>query len=142
MKNKKGFTLIELIAVIIILGVIFLIAIPSVSSIIMNSRKKTYLLDADRFIGAAKDFINSNNINLRDENMTFYIPKKCLDVDKSQESPFGEWKQVYVVVTYDGTKYQYYYASTDAEKMGITLTHSSNLKTSSIKTNVSSIIKT
>ena len=139
MKEKKGFTLIEVIAVIIILGVIFLVAIPSVSSIIMNSRKKTYLVDANRYIDGAKNFIHSNNINLRDESITFYIPSKCLDVDKSQESPFGEWKEVYVAVTYDGTKYQYYYTSTDTEGMGISLTHSSQLKNSSIKPNISSI---
>ena len=139
MKNKKGFTLIEVIAVIVILGVIFLIAIPSVSSIIMTSRKKTYLVDAGRYIEATKNFIHSNNINLRDENITFYIPSKCLDVDKSEESPFGDWKDVYVAVTYDGINYQYYYASTDTEGMGITLTHSSQLKNNSIKPNISSI---
>ena len=139
MKDKKGFTLIELIAVIVIIGVILLIAIPSVSSIIMTSRKKTYLVDAGRYIDGAKNFVNTNNINLRDEKITFYIPKKCLDIDKTKESPFGEWKDVYVVVTYDGTKYQYYFASTDSEGMGITLTHSSKLKPSSIKTNVTSI---
>ena len=137
--NKKGFTLIEVIAVIIIIGVIMLIAIPSVSSIIMSSRKKTYIVDANRYIEGAKNFINTNDINLRDGNTTFYIPKKCLDMDKSQESPFGEWKDVYVVVTYDGYKYQYYYASTDTKGMGITLTHSSELKNSSIKTNIESI---
>lgn len=44
MKNKKGFTLVELLAVIVILGVLLLIAVPAVSSIIENSKR-----------GAAKD---------------------------------------------------------------------------------------
>ena len=139
MKNKNGFTLIEVIAVIVIIGVVMLIAVPSVSTIIMNSRKKTYIVDANRYIEGAKNFINTNDLNLRDETTTFYIPKTCLDMDKSQESPFGDWKDVFVVVAYDGYKYQYYYASTDTEGMGITLTHSSQLKNSSIKTNVNSI---
>ena len=139
MKNKKGFTLIEIIAVIVILGVIMVIAIPSVSSMIMNSRKKTYLVAANRYIDGAKSFVSTNDLNLRDESITFYIPKKCLAMDKMQESPFGEWKDVYVAVTFDGVKYQYYYTSTDTAGMGVSLTHSSKLKTSSIKTNVTSV---
>ncbi len=41
--NKKGFTLVELIAVIVVLGVLLLIAIPSVSKIIETSSKNAYL---------------------------------------------------------------------------------------------------
>ena len=41
--NKKGFTLVELLAVIVILGVLLLIAVPSVNNIINNSRKKAFL---------------------------------------------------------------------------------------------------
>jgi type IV pilus assembly protein PilA len=37
-KNKKGLTLIELLAVIVILGVIAAIAVPSVGGIISNSK--------------------------------------------------------------------------------------------------------
>ena len=41
--NKKGFTLIELVVVIVILAIILLISIPKISSAITNSRKKTFL---------------------------------------------------------------------------------------------------
>lgn len=40
--NKKGFTLVELLAVIVILGVLLLIAVPSVNNIINNSKKKAF----------------------------------------------------------------------------------------------------
>lgn len=39
-KNEKGFTLIELLAVIIILAIIALIAVPTITSIIGDSREK------------------------------------------------------------------------------------------------------
>ena len=41
--NKRGFTLIEILAVIIIIGVLLLIAIPSVARYIENSRKSAYV---------------------------------------------------------------------------------------------------
>ena len=41
MKNKKGFTLVELLAVIVILGVLLVTATPMVFNAIKDSKKKT-----------------------------------------------------------------------------------------------------
>ena len=38
LKNQKGLTLIELLAVIVILGIIAAIAIPSIGNIIQNTK--------------------------------------------------------------------------------------------------------
>ena len=38
MKNKKGFTLVELLAVIIILGVLLMIAVPAVQNVIKKTK--------------------------------------------------------------------------------------------------------
>ena len=42
MNNKRGFTLIELVAVIVILGVLLIVAIPAVSQYIKQTRETTY----------------------------------------------------------------------------------------------------
>ena len=48
--NKKGFTLVELLAAIYILAVICLIAVPSVINLTNKNKKSTYVNDAKRFI--------------------------------------------------------------------------------------------
>ncbi len=42
MKNKKGFTMVELLAVIAILGILSLIAVGSFTNILSKSKKQTY----------------------------------------------------------------------------------------------------
>ena len=55
MGNKKGFSLIELIAVIIIIGIIAIIAIPVVSNYVNSSRDKTYVTYENSMTQAAKN---------------------------------------------------------------------------------------
>ena len=45
-KNNKGFTLVELLAVIVIMGILMMVAIPAATKTIINSRKDIYLNDA------------------------------------------------------------------------------------------------
>ena len=52
--NRKGFTLIELLAVIVILGVLLIIAVPKVSQYITNSRKNSFISEANIFIDSVK----------------------------------------------------------------------------------------
>lgn len=53
LKNEKGLTLVELLAVIVILGIIAAIAVPSIGNIIENSRFKAIKGDAQTILSAA-----------------------------------------------------------------------------------------
>lgn len=48
-KNNKGFTLIEIIAVVAILGIMSVVVVPGIFSLINQSRDEIYLQDARRY---------------------------------------------------------------------------------------------
>ena len=52
--NKKGFTLVELLAVIVILAVVMLIGITAIGPLMTNSRKAALRSDGLDLINAAK----------------------------------------------------------------------------------------
>lgn len=54
LKNKKGFTLVELLAVIVVLAIIILIAMPSVLSSMEKARKNSFAVEANEVIRAAQ----------------------------------------------------------------------------------------
>ncbi len=119
-KKKKAFTLIELLAVIIILGIIMLIAIPSVTNSITSSRKKTYVNTAKQYIKAASTLVNSGELELYNQEVTYYIPSKCIPVEKGGKSPYGgDFNPGYVLVTYNQTGYNFYWMSRDNQSIGV-----------------------
>ena len=52
--NKKGFTLVELIAVVSIIAIIALIATPSIMTLSNNSKKEQVISDAKKFVSDVK----------------------------------------------------------------------------------------
>ena len=77
MQNKKGFTLVELLAVIVILGVLIGIAVPSYISIRNNQLDKIYISKIKKIEAAGKLYVqdhpNSNQVNLKDLQSKGYI---------------------------------------------------------------------
>ena len=58
MRNKKGFTLIELMAVIILLGLIIMIIVPKITDSIENSKKNAAIDSALGYVKSARDYYN------------------------------------------------------------------------------------
>ena len=61
-KNNKGFTLVELLAVIVIMGILMMVAIPSVTRTIENSRKDTFVDIAKSYANAARSMWTTDNL--------------------------------------------------------------------------------
>lgn len=60
--NKKGFTLVELLAVIVILAVIILVAMNAVIPQMQKARKNAFITEAERYLQAAKTYYTGEAI--------------------------------------------------------------------------------
>lgn len=71
--NNKGFTLIEVLAVIAVLLVIFLLVFPNVNKILDMSAETTEELQIDKILDAAYDYSLKNTVILPESGITTYI---------------------------------------------------------------------
>lgn len=93
MKNNKGFTLVETIAVIIILGVVLSIAVPSITNVVKSTNKNRMISDAETFISEVKEYVESDTIGNTSEKY-IYTLKDIKDKTKLSKSPYGkEYKE-------------------------------------------------
>lgn len=54
MKNNKGFTLVELLAMLVVLGVLMGVTIPNITGILEQSKKNSFIQDATKMVESAK----------------------------------------------------------------------------------------
>ncbi len=113
MRKDAGFTMIELLAAVVILGILLSIAIPTVSGVLKDSRNRTYIDDALRLVSSFDSEIR------RDNKMP--IPKiggcvimnlTYLDNNTFDDAPYeGEYSRIYSFVVakrVDKNRYVYY----------------------------------
>lgn len=79
LKNERGLTLIELLAVIVILGIIAAIAIPSIGGLIDNSKKDAHVANAQQMINAAKIAVTADKDLIPTNGKFTVIPLKYLE---------------------------------------------------------------
>lgn len=72
--NNKGFTLIEVLAVVVILSILLAIATPTVNHLINQNKENNYNNLEDSIIQAAKIYLSDNRYNIKIEGL-------CSDTD-------------------------------------------------------------
>ena len=118
-RRKKGFTIIELLSAIIILGIILIIAIPAVTRYLDDSRSSSYVSTAKNIMSAARVMVNGGKFDFYDTDVSYYIPSTCIQSENSNRSPYGDFDPAYVIVNFEKTGYSYYWISRDEEGIGV-----------------------
>lgn len=63
MKNKKGFTLVELLAVIVVLAIVMGIAAVAITNVLDSTRKNAYVASAKQYIEGAKSIVEAEVVD-------------------------------------------------------------------------------
>ena len=90
--KKNGFTLVELIAVLVILSIIALMATPNIIKLMQEGKEKSFISDAEEMISTAKYMYKSESV--RQENFVvdgsgYKILMSNLNGTLPDSDPFG-----------------------------------------------------
>ena len=128
--NRKGFTLVEMLAMLVVLGIIMVIAVPNISGIMDNHKTNVTITDASKMVESAKATVSLKYKKKINENDCFVLALNELDKnDDFQTGGNGGTYDMYdsfAVVAYKkgSTTYHYeYYVRivelVDGKKIGI-----------------------
>ena len=99
--NKKGFTLVELLSVIVILSVVVLIATNAVVPMMGSAKRQVLATEANKFMLAAKNlYVRDNQTGTKCYSYEEVINSGL--IEKNDEDYTGSF-----LIEADGTKYKY-----------------------------------
>ncbi len=113
LKDQRGLTLIELLAVIVILGIIAAIAIPSIGGIIGKTKKDAKVAEGIQIINAAKMYTSVHSVSNGDTL-----------VNSATSSVLGDYldnlkDNTFTVTISVGTDGKYTYTLTDHDSVAL-----------------------
>lgn len=133
--NSRGFTLVELLGVLMILSIILVIAVPNVVSVLDKNKKETYVSDAKKLVSMAETQIRADtDIDWPVEGQTIVLKLSYLNNGNLDSDPEGvkyDEDRSYVAICLVNDTYTYYVqligTVAEGSGRGIPLTVISNL---------------
>ena len=100
--NRKGFTLVELLGVVVILSIIMLIAIPNITSTLDRNKKDSYIADAKKFVSIVEYEIRKGNVERPVDETPVKVTLDSLktsDVEKDPDGNLYDTTNSYVTIS-------------------------------------------
>ena len=82
LKNKKGFTLVELLAVIVVLAIVMGLAVVGITSVLDSTRKSAFAADAKSYIEGAHALVRADEATVLMGGTGTYTPPCSKDYIK------------------------------------------------------------
>ena len=92
--NKKGFTLVELLAVIVVLAIIMVLTIPSVLSSLTTARQSAFLTYAKKMLNAAQERYQTESL--------IGTPGTCFTVESLSDETTSQYHGVVNITIENG----------------------------------------
>ena len=110
--NNKGFTLVELLGSMVILGLLMALVIPNIVGLLNNSKEVTYVEDAKKMINIAQNKVTMKKFALPTaDNECVFLGLGYLDNSEFQNPPYSGCYDVnrsFVVIKRESNEYKYY----------------------------------
>ena len=110
--NNKGFTLVELIGSMVVLGLMMVLVVPNVVGLLNNSRETVYVEDAKKLVNIAKSKISTKKVTPPGDGQCVFLGLGYLENGEFDNPPNGGCYDVnrsFVVVKKNANKeYEYY----------------------------------
>ena len=110
-KNLRGFTLVELLAVIVVLAIVMLIAVQAVLPQMEKARRQSFAIEANVAIDAAQAYFMSSSLTGRSDFPANEGGTSCVEISTLYTGGYTELDQGYsgkVVVQKRGNIFLYY----------------------------------
>lgn len=112
MKNK-GFTLVELLTMLVVLGILMLVAVPNITGILDSHKTNVFINDASKMLDNAKVKVTQNKDLIKPKNgecvalSLQYIDDNKNTVKGPNEGEYNRYESL-VLMKRSGSEYQYY----------------------------------
>ena len=89
--NKKGFTLVELLAVIVVLAIVMLIALQAVMPRMEEARKSVLAIEANTAIKTAQTYFTNKSLKSNESGFPSVVGKtNCVSIDDLIDEGYSE----------------------------------------------------